>query len=237
MRRQVEEFETYHLTCPVCGALPGTTCLDEEYQELATVHPSRRMSVAERNRRRHENGWEPPELAERRTAGRAPSATLPVAGQGRAAAAIGGVRAGAWAEPARTTRGDATTTHTASRRNPRSGDRCAPQTGGGARDRILAYLAGQAEGAAVPREALRELAVDASPALGPVPISDGKWLRRKAQGLPGSSSKGSRATLRLSAHLKRLEGMGLVRRDNHRDMVIVTDPSGLRTLMTSSGAW
>ena len=63
--RQGRHFETYHLTCPVCWALPGTSCIDEEYHELVTVHPSRRLSVAERNRRRA-SGWEPPELAERR---------------------------------------------------------------------------------------------------------------------------------------------------------------------------
>ena len=56
---------TYHLTCPVCGALPGTSCL-EDYQELEQIHPSRRVSVAERNRRQADSGWEPPELAERR---------------------------------------------------------------------------------------------------------------------------------------------------------------------------
>jgi hypothetical protein len=60
-----EEFETYYLTCPVCGALPGTSCI-EDYQELERVHPSRRMSVAERNRRHAASGWEPPELVERR---------------------------------------------------------------------------------------------------------------------------------------------------------------------------
>jgi hypothetical protein len=49
----------------VCGALPGTTCLDEDYQELAQVHPSRRMSIGERNWR-FRQGWEPPELIERR---------------------------------------------------------------------------------------------------------------------------------------------------------------------------
>jgi hypothetical protein len=43
--RRGDEPETYYLTCPVCGALPGTSCI-EDYQELARVHPSRRMSVA-----------------------------------------------------------------------------------------------------------------------------------------------------------------------------------------------
>ena len=65
MRVRGDGFETYHLTCMVCGALPGTTCLDEDYQELAWVHPSRRVSIEERNRR-FSNGWEPPEIAERR---------------------------------------------------------------------------------------------------------------------------------------------------------------------------
>ena len=60
--RRGGEPETYYLTCPVCGALPGTSCI-EDYQELARVHPSRRMSVAERNRRHAATGWEPPELA------------------------------------------------------------------------------------------------------------------------------------------------------------------------------
>ena len=63
--RQGGHFETHHLTCPVRWALPGTSCIDEEYHELVIVHPSRRLSVAERNRR-CANGWEPPELAERR---------------------------------------------------------------------------------------------------------------------------------------------------------------------------
>jgi hypothetical protein len=34
MRFDQGKFETYHLTCMVCGAPPGTTCLDEDYQEL-----------------------------------------------------------------------------------------------------------------------------------------------------------------------------------------------------------
>ena len=57
-------FETYHLTCMVCGALPGTTCIEDD-QELAQVHPSRRMTISERNWR-FRQGWEPPELVERR---------------------------------------------------------------------------------------------------------------------------------------------------------------------------
>lgn len=56
------ELETSPHTCMVCGALPGTTCIDDNYQELAQVHPSRRMSVAERNWR-FRNGWVPSELA------------------------------------------------------------------------------------------------------------------------------------------------------------------------------
>jgi hypothetical protein len=57
-------LEIHHLMCPVCGALPGTTCV-EENQERESVHPSRRMSIAERNLR-SAAGWVPPELAARR---------------------------------------------------------------------------------------------------------------------------------------------------------------------------
>jgi hypothetical protein len=63
------ESETYHLTCPVCGALPGTSCL-EDFQELRRIHLPRLMSVAERNRRHAASGWEPPELVERRLTNR-----------------------------------------------------------------------------------------------------------------------------------------------------------------------
>jgi hypothetical protein len=73
MRADRRRFETYHLMCQVCGALPGTTCIDDDYQELAWVHPSRRMSIAERNWR-FRQGWEPPELAERRRKRRAEEA-------------------------------------------------------------------------------------------------------------------------------------------------------------------
>ena len=45
--------------CMVCGALPGTTCLDKDLRELPEVHPSRRLTIAERNWRTR-NGWEPP---------------------------------------------------------------------------------------------------------------------------------------------------------------------------------
>lgn len=45
MRARKDEFETHHLT------------------ELPQVHPSRRMSISERNWR-SQQGWEPPELAE-----------------------------------------------------------------------------------------------------------------------------------------------------------------------------
>jgi hypothetical protein len=45
------------------------TCVDGA-QEQPKVHPSRRMSIAERNWRVR-NGWEPPELVERRRSRRA----------------------------------------------------------------------------------------------------------------------------------------------------------------------
>lgn len=44
-------LEIYHLMCPACGAMLGTTCVVEN-QERESVHPSRRLSIAERNRRK-----------------------------------------------------------------------------------------------------------------------------------------------------------------------------------------
>jgi len=70
MRFRADGFEIHDLTCMVCGALPGTTCIDDDFQELAEVHPSRRMSIQERNRRFAE-GWVPAEVAERRRKRRA----------------------------------------------------------------------------------------------------------------------------------------------------------------------
>src|ERR1039457_462296 len=49
MPAQKEEFETHHLTCPVRGSLPGTTCVDSDFHELPEVHPSRRMTISGRN--------------------------------------------------------------------------------------------------------------------------------------------------------------------------------------------
>jgi hypothetical protein len=59
MRAQQDQFETHHLTCLVCGAVPGTACADREFQELPEVHESRRMSISERNWRL-DQGWQPP---------------------------------------------------------------------------------------------------------------------------------------------------------------------------------
>jgi hypothetical protein len=64
-RDQRDQFETHHLTCLVCGALPGTACVDRRFQELPEVHESRRMPISERNWRL-DQGWQPPELAEER---------------------------------------------------------------------------------------------------------------------------------------------------------------------------
>jgi hypothetical protein len=65
VRASQDRFETHHLTCMVCGALPGTTCIDGDCQELEQVHPSRRMTISERNWRVRQ-GWEPPELVGQR---------------------------------------------------------------------------------------------------------------------------------------------------------------------------
>ena len=57
MRDQRNESETYHLMCMVCGALPGMTCVDSDFHELPQVHPSRRISISERNWRSLQ-GWD-----------------------------------------------------------------------------------------------------------------------------------------------------------------------------------
>lgn len=67
MRARQDESETHHLMCMVCGALPGTTCIDSDFQELPQVHPSRRMTISERNWQSRQ-GWEPPELVEQQRA-------------------------------------------------------------------------------------------------------------------------------------------------------------------------
>jgi hypothetical protein len=62
---ETQTCEVHHLSCPACGVLPGTTCI-QDGQELERVHPSRRLSIAERNRRSAE-GWLPPELKAKTT--------------------------------------------------------------------------------------------------------------------------------------------------------------------------
>jgi hypothetical protein len=159
--RRGDEPETYHLTCPVCGALPGTSCI-EDFQELERVHPSRRMSVAERNRRHAVTGWEPPELAERRPGkpdpetARAlqPAAASPECGRPQAAAPRPRREPGNVTGPAR------------AGGNSPGGDSAAravaafPQWAA-ERDSLIwfaAYLSAFPRGAAVPREQLRGIA-------------------------------------------------------------------------------
>ena len=92
MRVRQDKLETHHLTCMVGGALPDTTCIDED-QARAQIHPSRRMSIAERNWRSG-HGWEPPELVKRRRKRRAEEAARaalfdPTLGPGAVAARKG----------------------------------------------------------------------------------------------------------------------------------------------------
>ena len=63
MPTRQDKSETHHLVCMVCGAFPGTACIDRDFHELPQVHPSRRMSISERNWRSRQ-GWQPPELVE-----------------------------------------------------------------------------------------------------------------------------------------------------------------------------
>lgn len=54
--------ETHHLMCTVCGTMPGTVGPGGDVRELAEVHPSRRLTIAERDWRTR-NGWERSGLA------------------------------------------------------------------------------------------------------------------------------------------------------------------------------
>lgn len=242
--RQGEHFETYHLMCPVCGALPGTSCIDEGYQELVKVHPSRRVSIAERNRRVHASGWEPPELAERRVReheawvaraplfdprlgrgvidvleGRRPSRTVePRRGPWSAGEAV----PGAAVDPAGTRAVEAG----AGSLSP-AGD-----AGGW----FAAYLGRYPEGAAVSRQILRDIAdktgMDAWN--GQVPVSRARQFRLRMEGRRASATKGRRSSHKLAAHLRSFEALGLIRRDNAKDAIIITDPGGLRDLGDAS---
>jgi hypothetical protein len=110
-----------------------------------------------------------------------------------------------------------------------------PQAEEDLRGQLTAFLGGYPEGAAVSRQELRNIASDALPAVGQVPVSLDRRLRRRMEGLSGGSTKGRRSSLQLSAQLKRLEHLGLIRRDNERDAVIVTDPASLRRLGDATG--
>jgi hypothetical protein len=238
--RQGEEFETYHLTCPVCAALPGTSCIDEEYQELARVHPSRRVSVAERNRRRDASGWEPPELAERRlrrhqAIARAPLSDPTLSPDVTAAQEGPGTRSRAEPGQGPCPSGAARKAALAATAEV-SAEAVGSPAVGGVRSQLVAHLSGYPEGAAVPRQKLRDIASSASTAVnGPVLVSQGRRTRRRTRGLSSNSSKGSRSSERLAAYLKSLEDLGLVRRDHHRDAVFITDPVGLRKLRDALG--
>lgn len=219
MRRRQEDnaAETYRLTCPVCGALPGTTCLDEEYQELERVHPSRKMSVAERNRR-SADGWMPPELAEREQARReAALARAPLFGAQLRRAAADGNRVRA-AVPAR---------------RPRKAARpAAPaRSGPGRREQqqartmaLAAFLSRFPAGTPVPRRELRDLARRQWGGL----QDQAAGGHRGGPGRRAGAGKGSMTAMLLAESLRMLESDGLVVRDPAADAVIVSDPGGLR---------
>jgi hypothetical protein len=203
---------------------------------MERVHPSRLMSVAERNRRRAVSGWEPPELAERRiqenkskgTSSPRPGATTS-AGRGPCwtgvvpdlLSGLGSVKDPAWP----------------SDRDVGEDGYAAPGTGdaagifGSSRGWFAAYLSAFPAYAAIPRSQLRTIANARcrSRKDRPLPLSQGRQLRQRLQGLDGSS-KGRRSSQELAGHLRAFEELGLVRRDTARDAVIVTDPRGLRRL-------
>ena len=49
MRFGKQKFESSHLTCVVRGAVPGTSCIGDDYWELPQIHPSHQTSIQERN--------------------------------------------------------------------------------------------------------------------------------------------------------------------------------------------
>jgi hypothetical protein len=240
--RQGEEFETYHLTCPVCCALPGTSCIDEDYQELARVHPSRRVSITERNQRRDASGWEPPELAARHARAREARSPLFDPRLGPGATAVpearsprgmidppGGQRSAGSAVPEVAT-GPAGAGTSETGECPRG-----PLAAGDAWGWFATYLGQYPAGQAVPRQVLRDIADERSPAAenGPVPVSQAGRHRLRLEGRSTSTnSRGRRSTLRLAAYLKRLEELGLISRDTARDAIRIIDPDGLRGLGT-----
>ena len=234
--RRGGEPETYHLTCPVCGALPGTSCI-ENYQERERVHPSRKMSVAERNRRAA-NGWEPPELTERRLRERgaqgagAPQRSTGAVLDGRAAPAARSHQApGSTRRPAAAGAGPARDEDVPA---PWAGT-LPPVTGESSWAWFAAYLGGFPEDTAVPRRQLRDAASVRWPGTeaSPLRVTPGRQLHLRVEGRP-SSSKGRRSSHHLAGHLKTYEDLGLVRRDHARDVVIVTDPACQRFVTVRS---
>ena len=97
---------------------------------------------------------------------------------------------------------------------------------------LAVYLGQYPEGVAVPRQVLRDIAdmrwIDAEN--GPLPVSRARKVRLRMEGRSASATKGRRSSHKLAAHLRSFEELGLVRRDNARDAVIIADPDGLRRL-------
>ena len=233
--RQNGKCETYHLTCPVCGALPGTSCL-EDYRELERVHPSRRMSVAERNRRHATSGWEPPELAEQRLRERdadIADAPQPSPGAREEDRRPHVTRQELRPEPRRSVNG--LIWAPGSPRVIAAGETVAgtasPDGDEDARAWFAAYLGRCPQDAEVPRWKLRNIASARwwDTADRPLPLSRSRQLQHLMPGR-GGSSKGRRSSQKLAGHLRSFEELGLIRRDYARDAVIIADPIGLLRL-------
>ena len=99
---------------------------------------------------------------------------------------------------------------------------------------LAVYLGQYPEGVAIPRQVLRDIAdkrwIDVGN--GPLPVSRARKLRLRAGGAAAvpAATKGRRSSQKLATHLRSFEELGLVRRDNMRDAVIIADPDGLRRL-------
>ena len=200
------------------------------------MHPSRRMSVAERNRRHAAIGWEPPELAERRLGKRDAAsvrALQPAVGAARESSRRQAAVPAPRREPGSVTR--PTRTDVSSHGGKATAWAVAGFSGLTAetvpRAWFAAYLSAFPRGTTVPRWQLRDIAnarwqgvEDTSLRLTPA-----RRVERLMDGR-GGSSKGRRSSQKLAEHLKRFEDLGLIWRDSTRDAVVIADPAGLRRL-------
>lgn len=112
-----------------------------------------------------------------------------------------------------------------------------PRGDGDARGWLAGYLGRFPRDAAVPRGKLRNIAGTRWPdaADRPLPLSQSRQPHRRMEGRSGPD-KGRRSSQKLADCLRSFEELGLIRRDNAQDTVIITDPAGLLKLAGAQSA-